>query len=277
MGSAVLLLKNTFFCVLNRFTPTAYPFVRYAFKAEFNNPSSSIQDRVAFSALEEGFRSQILRKDDTIVCKGLSKKNLSFLQLSSLFGLRTLQILPENCPSSYKSWIEYCGGEIKFIPSSATEVDYIDRANRLCKENASFHSADTLPADQNLFEEMIDEDKDNRNHPHLIVAPINRDDAIPGRKAFCEKHPDTKVVGVLIEGQESYLQDTSFLESVVKVDRDSALKRAKQFLSEEGISVGIISGAVLAATVTLIGEQDFGPSDTEMIFTDKAFDSKFRL
>lgn len=78
MGSAVLLLKNTFFCVLNRFTPTAYPFVRYAFKAEFNNPSSSIQDRVAFSALEEGFRSQILRKDDTIVCKGLSKEESFF-------------------------------------------------------------------------------------------------------------------------------------------------------------------------------------------------------
>ena len=240
-------------------------------KVERFNPGSSIKDRIGLAMLEAAERSGEVTKDTVIIEPTSGNTGIGLALAASVKGYRLILTMPESMSIERRRYMKALGAELVLTPKEKGIPGAIARAEELLEEhnnswmpqqfknpaNVEIHKATTA------LEIVADFDQLD-----WMITGVGTGGHITGcAEVLKEKMPTLKVLAVepaaspVIAGGDKgphklqgigagFIPDnlhTQLLDGVVGVDEAAAFDMARACAKEEGIFVGISSGATLAA------------------------------
>ena len=246
---------------------------RILVKAEFLNPGGSVKDRVARSMLDEAEKDGRIQKGSVIIEPTSGNTGIGLALLAAVRGYRAMIIMPDTMSQERVKLMEAYGAEVILVPGGMTAA--IQEAERLLQEipgavlagqfqnpaNPKAHYDTTGPE----IWEAVGADLD------IFVCGIGTGGTITGTGKFLKKKKNISVVGIepssspyLTKGTSGShgiqgigagftpaVLDVDLLDEVLTVSDEEAMGAAKRLAKEEGLFVGISSGAALCGALTL--------------------------
>ncbi|NCD19234.1 MAG: cysteine synthase A [Actinobacteria bacterium] len=265
------LVGNTPLVRLNRITDGAPATV--AAKLEFYNPANSVKDRIGVSIVDAAEASGELEPGGTIVEATSGNTGIALAMVGAARGYPVVLAMPESASKERRAVLRAFGAELILTPASEGMRGAVTRAEAIAAERGGvlarqFANAANPEVHRRTTAEEIW--RDTEGAVDILVAGIGTGGTITGvGQVLKERKPDVRVVAV--EPAESpilnggapgphkiqgiganfvpEILDTGVYDEVVDVDAETAVAWARRAAREEGLLVGISSGAALAAAV----------------------------
>lgn len=239
-------------------------------KLESSNPGNSVKDRIGVAMIDAAEQSGELKPGGTIVEATSGNTGIALAMVGTSRGYKVVLTMPESMSKERRALLRIFGAELVLTDKAAGMKGAVEKAEEVAAEgavlvrqfenqaNVAIHKATTGPE--------ILADTDGR--VDIFVAGIGTGGTISGAgAALREANPDIKIVAVepaasplLTEGKAGPhmiqglganfipgILDTEIYDEVVDVDNEVAIERAREVAKEEGLLVGISSGAALFA------------------------------
>ncbi|MFN8253271.1 MAG: cysteine synthase A [Ferruginibacter sp.] len=248
-------------------------------KLERNNPGASIKDRIALSMIEDAEQKGILNKDSVIIEPTSGNTGIGLALVAAVKGYKIILVMPESMSIERRRLMSLYGAEFVLTPREKGMKGAIEKANELAKEtpnswvplqfdnpaNTAIHRKTTAQEIANDFPEGLD----------YIITGVGTGGHITGvAEVLKEKWPNLKVFAVEPElspvlsggapsphplqgigaGFVPSILNTKILDGVIQVGKDEAFSYAQRSAKEEGIFVGVSTGASLAAVAKKLAE-----------------------
>lgn len=248
-------------------------------KSERSNPGGSIKDRIALAMVEDAERSGALKPGGTIIEPTSGNTGIGLAMVAAVKGYKLVLVMPDSMSVERRRLMLAYGASFDLTPRAGGMKASIARAEELVAStpdswmpqqfnnpaNVAVHvrtTAEEIAAD---FPEGLD----------AIITGVGTGGHITGvAKVLKAKWPKLKVYAVepvaspvLSGGAPSphpiqgigagfvpKILDTALLDGVIQVDADPAREMARRSAREEGVLVGISSGATLAAIAQKLPE-----------------------
>lgn len=262
-------------------------------KVEFFNPGGSAKDRVALSMVEEAERTLSLKPGATIIEPTSGNTGVGLALVSAVKGYHLILTMPETMSIERRKLAAAYGAEIVLTPGAAGMQGAIDKANELRDatpgsvilqqfENPANPAAHYRTTGPEIWQ-------DTAGEVAAFVAGVGTGGTITGAGRFLkEKNPGVKLVAVepdtspvlsggapgphklqgIGAGFVPKVLDTTLLSEVVKVSAEDAGRTARAAAAEEGLFVGISSGAALWAALELAKRPDFAGKTIVVLLPD---------
>jgi len=241
-------------------------------KCEFMNPTSSVKDRIAFNMINEAMRSGKIDKQTTIIEPTSGNTGIGLAAICASRGLRLILTMPESMSIERRKILSYLGAELVLTPASGGMNGAISKASSLAEEmdNAivlqQFQNPDNPDIHRKTTALEILKDTDNRLD--IFVASVGTGGTLTGTSEVLKKTlPSLKAIAVEPEDSDVLsggsagphkiqgigagfipgILNTEIYDDIVKVSNDDAFKMAQKIAREEGLLVGISSGANIFA------------------------------
>ncbi|MBF8807987.1 MAG: cysteine synthase A [Enterococcus lacertideformus] len=243
-------------------------------KLEFFNPGGSVKDRIALSMIEKAERDGLLKPGDTIIEPTSGNTGIGLAMVGVAKGYKVMIVMPETMSTERRLLMKAYGAELLLTSGDEGISGSIKEAKRLAKENGYFLPLQfENPANPSIHEKTTGheiQDAFGVNGLYAFVAGIGTGGTISGAgKELKRVYPMIEIIGVepaesaILEGKEAgphKIQgigtgfvpdtlDTSVYDKVVSITGDKAMETARMVGKEEGILVGISSGAASAAAL----------------------------
>lgn len=245
-------------------------------KLEFYNPSGSVKDRAAFYMLNEAKKAGKINDDTVIIEPTSGNTGIGLAMCCAVMGLRLIITMPESMSLERRKLIQAYGAELVLTTKERGMLGAVDMAHELAQKNPnSFipsqfsNPANTLAHIETTSKEIYD---DTQGDVDIIVAGIGTSGTTMGLSAGLKQSlPYLKIYGVepaesplLTEGHAHphkiqgiganfvpELFHRENLDDVIPINAQDAMETARQVAKQEGILVGISSGAILKAALDL--------------------------
>ena len=246
-------------------------------KAEFMNPSGSIKDRMAVNIINNAEKNNLLKKGDTIVEATSGNAGISLAWLASERGFKIKIIMPSNMSNERKQILKFYGAEL--IEVDAGDFDGAIRLrDKLSIENNWFNTRQ-FDNELNIEAHYLNTSTEiinqlNGEKLEAFISGTGTGGTIMGcQKRFSENLKNVKIIAV--EPSESpvmsggspglhgiqgigdgskFLVDLKLIDKVYTVSTSDSINRAKRLSSENGLFVGISSGANIIAAEKFVEE-----------------------
>jgi cysteine synthase A len=236
-------------------------------KLEKNNLGGSIKDRAALGMLEEAEREGVLKQGDIIVEPTSGNTGIALALIGRLKGYRVIIIMPETMSVERRNTIRAYGAELILTEGSKGMKGAIAKAEEMAEENNKIfipqqfmNKANTNKHYETTAEEIIKDLPD----VDLFLAAVGTGGTVSGvgRKL---KEYNEKIMVVAVEPEKSPVLsegqpgahkiqgigagfipdifDKNVVDEIILVSEEDAFSTAKALAREEGIFVGISSGA----------------------------------
>ncbi len=239
-------------------------------KFEGQNPSGSIKDRMATYIINDAEEKGLIKKGDTIIEATSGNSGIAFAFLASERGYKCIIIMPSNMSEERKQMLRLYGAELIEVEDGKFD-DAISLRDKLAKENGyfnpnQFHNPLNIEAHlKGTGVEIL------HQHTSKILAFIDgtgTGGTLMGISRILKMyHPNMKVVAVepaespvMSGGQpglhgiqgigdgSKFLVNLDEVDDIIIISTKEAIERAKRLSKEQGLFVGISSGAnILAA------------------------------
>lgn len=254
----------------------SHPNCRILCKMECMNPGGSVKDRAALYMIENAKAQGLLTKDTQIIEATSGNTGIGLCAIAAAQGYSITIVMPESMSIERRQLMAAYGAKVVLSPAAEGMSGAIALAEKLAKEagNAYIPGQFTNPANiQAHYETTAPEIwRDTDGKIDLFVAGIGTGGTVTGvAKYLKEKNPNIRIVGIepagsaVLSGGKAgphgiqgigagfvpALLDRSCLDQIIPVADDDAFVRAKAFAQEQGILVGISSGAALHAAYEL--------------------------
>ena len=241
-------------------------------KSERSNPGGSIKDRIALAMIEDAERTGLLKAGGTIIEPTSGNTGVGLAMVAAVKGYKLILVMPNSMSIERRRLMLAYGASFDLTPKEGGMKAAIARAHELAAAtpgswipqqfenpvNTKAHAETTAQEILKDFPEGLD----------VIITGVGTGGHISGvAKVLKAKWPQLKVLAVepsdspvisggapgphAIQGLGAGFipgnLDTSLLDGVVQVEGDEAKAMARKSASQEGILVGISSGATLAA------------------------------
>ena len=245
-------------------------------KVEYFNPAGSVKDRIAKAIIEDYEEKGILKAGATIIEPTSGNTGIGLAAISAAKGYRLIITLPDTMSVERRSLIKAYGAELVITDGSKGMKGAIEKAEELHKEipgsviagqfiNPANPKAHYLTTGPEIW-------KDTDGKVDIFVSGIGTGGTISGTgKYLKEKNPNIKVVGVEPKGSPVLTEghagphgiqgigagfvpdtlDTTVYDEVIAVTNEDAYKTGKAIAQNDGILVGISSGAAVYAATEL--------------------------
>lgn len=258
-------------------------------KSERSNPGASIKDRIGLAMIEEAEASGKLTKGTIIIEPTSGNTGIGLAMAAAVKGYRLLLTMPESMSVERRRYMAALGAELVLTPKELGMGGCIDKANELMLEhdNAWMPSQFTNPVNVTVHKETTAQEiiADFPEGIDYLITGVGTGGHISGcAEALKEKFPALKVLAVepvksqVIAGLEKGLHriqgigagfvpeilNTEILDGTIAVTEEDAFDMARRCAKEEGILIGISSGATLAAVAQHLNEIPEG--STVLIF-----------
>ena len=231
-------------------------------KVEFFNPGGSVKDRIALSMVEAAEKDGILKPGATIIEPTSGNTGVGLALVSAVKGYHLILTMPETMSIERRKLAAAYGAEIVLTPGAVILQQFENPAN------PDFHYRTTGPEVWN----------DTDGEVAAFVAGVGTGGTITGTgKYLKEKNPEVKLFAVepdtspvLSGGQPGphkiqgigagfvpKVLDTALLTEVIKASAENAGATARAAAANEGLLVGISSGAALWAALELSKRPEF--------------------
>lgn len=268
VNSALELIGNTPILKVNKMTGenSGEVFV----KLEKFNPGLSIKDRAALGMIEQAERKGILKSDSVIVEPTSGNTGIGIALVGRLKGYKVVIVMPETMSKERRDMIKAYGAELILTEGKKGMKGAIEKAEELVKEKGYFmpqqfeNKANAQKHYETTAEEIIKDIPDI----DVFVAGVGSGGTIVGvGKRLKELKPDVKIIAVepskspvlaggnpgahkiqgIGAGFVPGLYSADNVDEIFEVSDEEAYKVARSFASEEGVLIGISSGAALYA------------------------------
>ena len=266
------LIGNTPLVRLNRITDGAKATV--AAKLEFYNPASSVKDRIGVSIIDAAERSGELKPGGTIVEATSGNTGIALAFVGAARGYKVVLTMPESMSKERRALLRAYGAELVLTDPSLGMKGAVAKSEEVVQERPGAILARQFANEANpeIHRQTTAEEiwKDTDGQVDIVVAGIGTGGTITGvGQVLKSRKPDVKMVAV--EPEESpilnggkpgphkiqgiganfvpEILDTSIYDEVIDVNAETSVKWARRAATEEGLLVGLSSGAALAAAV----------------------------
>lgn len=259
---------------INRLVPPSHATV-FA-KCEFFQPLNSVKDRIGVAMIEAGEREGKVHKETHIVEPTSGNTGIALAFVCAAKGYRLTLTMPESMSLERRALLRAMGANLVLTPAAEGMRGAIAKAHELVAKdsNAWMPQQFENPANPEIHEKTTGPEiwEDSGKKIDAIVAGVGTGGTITGVTRYIRKfNPDFKAIAVepvhspVISGGQPgphKIQgigagfvpkncDTSLLTEVVTVSNEEAFEWARRLAKEEGLMVGISSGANLCAAAKI--------------------------
>lgn len=245
-------------------------------KLEYFNPAGSVKDRVAKAMIDDAEEKGLLKPDSVIIEPTSGNTGIGLASVAAARGYRIILTMPETMSVERRNLLKAYGAELVLTEGGKGMKGAIEKAEQLAEEiphsfipgqfvnpaNPAAHFATTGPEIWNDTEGKVD----------IFVAGIGTGGTISGVGEYLKsKNPDVKIIAVEpagspvlskgISGRHSiqgigagFVPDTlntEIYDEIVTVENEDAFETGRALAKQEGVLVGISSGAAVFAAMEL--------------------------
>lgn len=245
-------------------------------KIESFNPGGSAKDRIALAMVEDAEKKGLLSPGATIIEPTSGNTGVGLALVSAVKGYTLILTMPETMSIERRKLVQAYGAKVVLTPGAAGMKGAIDEANRLRESIPGsvilqqFENSANPEAHYNSTGIEIWNDTDGK--VDIFVAGVGTGGTISGvGKRLKEYNSDVKIIAAepasspVLNGGKSgahkiqgigagfvpTIYNASVVDEVIDVKDDSAILAARNVAAEEGLLVGISSGAALSAAVEI--------------------------
>ncbi|MGV7106337.1 cysteine synthase A [Flavobacterium sp. U410] len=241
-------------------------------KLERTNPGNSIKDRIALAMIEDAEAKGLLKPDSVIVEPTSGNTGIGLALVAAVKGYKVILVMPESMSVERRKLMEIYGAEFDLTPREKGMKGAIERAAELVKEipNAWSPSQFDNPTNVEVHQRTTAQEilADFPDGVDYLITGVGTGGHITGvASVLKEKFPNVKVIAVepeaspVLSGGEPgphplqgigagffpKVYRPELIDEVITVGKDEAFDYARNIAKEEGILVGISTGASLAA------------------------------
>lgn len=243
-------------------------------KLEYFNPAGSVKDRIAKEMIEDAEEKGLLKEGSTIIEPTSGNTGIGLAAIAAAKGYRIIIVLPETMSIERRNIIKAYGAELVLTDGTKGMKGAIAKAEELAKEieNSFIPGQFENPANPAAHKKTTGPEiwNDTDGNVDAFVAGVGTGGTLTGVGQYLKaKKSDVEVIAVEPETSPVLSQgyagahkiqgigagfvpktlNTEVYNEVVLVKDDDAFKYSKAIAKEEGILVGISSGAALAAAI----------------------------
>lgn len=251
-------------------------------KVEYFNPGGSVKDRVALAMVEAAERSGKLQPGATIIEPTSGNTGVGLALVSAVKGYKLILTMPETMSVERRNLVKAYGATVKLTPGKDGMAGAIRAAEELRDatpgsvilqqfENPANPQCHFMTTGVEIWQQTD-------GKVDVFVAGVGTGGTVSGiGKRLKDYNPDIKVVAVepasspVLSGGKSgphkiqgigagfvpLIYDDSVVDEVVCVENDDAILTGRQLASEEGLLVGISSGAAVYAATLLAQRPEY--------------------
>ena len=280
------LIGNTPLLRLNRFEQEVPAGVSLYAKAEWLNPGGSVKDRPAARMILEGERSGQLTREKVILDATSGNTGIAYAMIGAARGYRVRLCIPENVTPERKRILRAYGADLVFTNPLEGSDGAIREVRRLYDEQPGMYfypDQYNNPANWQAHydttgPELLAQTEGRITH---FIAGLGTSGTFVGTgRFFRDKKPDVRLISVqpdtALHGLEGLkhmesaivpgIYDASLADQDLGVGTEQAYDYTRRLATEEGLLVGISSGAALCAAVNVARQIEAGV--VVMIFSD---------
>ena len=268
------LVGNTPLVRLNRVTEGCVATV--AAKLEFFNPGHSVKDRIAVAMLDAAIAAGKIGPDSVVLEPTSGNTGIGLAMICAARGIRCAFVMPETMSRERKLLLKAYGAELILTPGPEGMAGAIAKAGALAAADPRYFIPQQFenPANPAVHRDTTAEEiwRDTDGQVDVFVAGVGTGGTVTGvGEALKAKKPGVRVVAVepeaspvLSGGQKGPhpiqgigagfvpgVLNTAIYDEVVRVGNDDAFATARRMATEEGLLVGISSGAATWAALQL--------------------------
>ncbi|CAM3961347.1 cysteine synthase A [Cohnella lubricantis] len=278
------LIGDTPLVRLNRIVPEGSAEIYV--KLEYQNPGSSVKDRIAISMIEAAEQEGKLKPGDTIVEPTSGNTGIGLAMVAAAKGYRAILVMPETMSLERRNLLKAYGAELVLTPGSEGMNGAVKKAEELVAENPGYFLPQQFknPANVKIHREttgpeIVEAINSLDGKLDAFVAGIGTGGTISGAGEVLKKSfPNIKIVAVepsaspILSGGKpgphkiqgigaNFIPDIlnrEVYDQVLPVENDDAFETARTVAKKEGLLVGISSGAAIFAALQVAKELGAG-------------------
>ena len=270
------LIGNTPLLQLNNYSSQKGLSAALVVKLESFNPAGSVKDRVALAMIEDAEAKGILKAGVEIVEPTSGNTGIGLAMVAATKGYKLTLTMPETMSVERRNLLKAFGAHIVLTPGAAGMQGAIEKANELAEERGNvfipqqFENRANPAAHIRTTGEEIWRDTDGK--VAIFVASVGTGGTVSGTGKALKKHnPNIKVVAVepadspvlsggnpgphkiqgIGAGFIPKVYDSDVVDEIIQITTDEAFLASREVAKQEGLLVGISSGAVLSAATKL--------------------------
>ena len=242
-------------------------------KLEFYNPANSVKDRIGAAIIEAAEASGELKPGGTIVEGTSGNTGIALAMAGAAKGYKVVLAMPETMSLERRALLRAYGAELVLTPGPLGMKGAVAKAEEIAEERGGvlarqFENPANLAVHRRTTAEEIWADTDGK--VDIVVAGVGTGGTVSGVGQVLKEHnPEVKVIAVepaespILSGGEPgphkiqglganfvpEILDRSVIDEVITRNIDQSLDFARAAATQEGLLVGISSGAALSAAV----------------------------
>jgi cysteine synthase A len=265
------LIGNTPLVRLNRVSEGSGALI--AAKLEFYNPASSVKDRIGVSMIDAAEASGLLKPGGTIVEATSGNTGIALAMVGAARGYKVVLTMPETMSKERRTLLRAFGADLVLTPGSEGMKGAVNKAEELGgAEGAVLVRQFANEANPEIHRRTTAEEiwNDTDGQVDIVVAGIGTGGTITGvGQVLKARKPSVQMIAVepaespILNGGEPgphkiqgiganfvpEILDRSIYDEVIDVNAETAVEWARRAAAEEGLLVGLSSGAAIAAAV----------------------------
>ena len=254
---------------------------RVAAKLESFNPCSSVKDRIGLAMIAAAEREGKISGDTIIVEPTSGNTGIALACVCAVRGYHLILIMPETMSVERRRLLKAFGAELVLTSGAAGMTGAVKKAEEIVAGGANYFMPQQFQNEANpqvhmkTTAEEIWEDTDGKID--ILVAGIGSGGTITGcGRVFKQRKPELQVVAVepaaspfLSQGKKGLhpiegigagfkpeVLDLNLIDEIITVENDKAIELTRRVVREEGILVGISSGANIAAALQVAARSE---------------------
>jgi len=251
-------------------------------KLEFYNPGSSVKDRIGVAMLEAAIADGRVGHDSVIVEPTSGNTGIALAMVCAAKGIRCILTMPETMSRERRMLLRAFGAELVLTPGPEGMGGAIARAEEIVKSDPHYVMLQQFenPANPAIHRATTAEEiwRDTDGKVDVVVAGVGTGGTISGiGQALKPRKPELHLVAVepaaspvlsggtkgphpiqgIGAGFVPGTYDPSVVDEVLQVENEAAFSFARRMAKEEGLLVGISSGAAVAAALQVAGRKEY--------------------
>ena len=254
---------------------------RVLVKLECFNPGGSIKDRAAKAMLDDAESRGVLTAGATVIEPTSGNTGIGLAAICAARGYKAIIVMPDSMSAERINLMKAYGAQVVLTPGAKGMAGAIEKANALAAEIPGSFIAGQFenPANAQAHYDTTGPEiwADTDGNVDILVCGVGTGGTITGTGRYLKaQNPDIRIVAVepatsaVLSGQEAgthglqgigagfipKVLDISILDEIMPVEDRDAFAAAKEFAANQGILVGISSGAALHAALLLAMKEE---------------------